>query len=67
MIDYNFIFFPLGHATQLTGSWSPLPRDWTGAPEVKVWSPNHWTASQFPFLKKRKKIYKEVFILFYTW
>ena len=29
---------------------SSLTRDWTCAPAVEAWSPNHWTASECPHL-----------------
>ena len=37
----------IGHASPLTGSWF-LNQGSTGAPAVKVLSPNHWTAREFP-------------------
>ena len=54
------LFFFFGLTTRFVDLRSPI-RDWTWAPAVKVPSPNHWTAREFPvrffFFKALASIY----------
>ena len=45
-----FFFFFFWLPRTAWGDLSSLTRDWTQAMAVKVWSPNHWTAREFPQL-----------------
>ena len=49
-LHVKFSFFFFFFLATLCGLWdlSPLTRDWIQATAVKVPSPNHWTAREFP-------------------
>ena len=42
------LFFFFGCATQLVGSLVPRPGIAPGPSAVKAWSPDYWTAREFP-------------------
>ena len=56
---FIIFFFFLGHAVQLVGSQFPDPGIKPVAPPaVEAWSPNHWTAREFPCEKFQKDLIK---------
>ena len=45
---YFILFFNFLAAPRGMQNLSSPTRDLTGAPAVRAWSPNHWTAREFP-------------------
>ena len=47
LLDCNILLFFLAAPCSMQ-DLSSSDRDWIGPPAVEVWSPNHWTAMEFP-------------------
>ena len=52
-----YLFIYLGHATRLAGILIPRPGIEPVPPAVEMWSPNHWTAREFPLFQAFKQFF----------